>query len=127
MRVRAKPIVHEHVVDEFDHQHITPSKEYIVIGFDDEYFRVIDDADHPILYPRALFDVVDPSVPDDWVRRDEPDGSYYVDPPECSAPGFYEDVFDQDADAIAVLRKVVRRLLGEKHVLGSPGEGKGRP
>jgi len=116
MRVRAKSQVHDHVLDEFDNAHLSFGVEYVVVGFDDEYFRVIDDAREPILYPHHLFDVSDPYVPDDWVRREE-DGGYHVDPPECTAPGFYEDYFDGKPDAIVVFERVVDRLLNSKMTL----------
>ncbi|MBK6520155.1 MAG: hypothetical protein IPG04_40010 [Polyangiaceae bacterium] len=98
------------MVDEFDHEHLTASKEYIVIGFDDEYLRVVDDHGNPTLYPRALFDVIDAFVPTDWVARSDPDGLRYVDPPECAAPGFYEDVADGRPHAIAVFQELLQRL-----------------
>ena len=113
MRVRAKATVHDHLVDEFDHQHLTPHEEYMVVGIDHESFRVINDADEPILYPKALFEVVSAHVPADWIRREFGDGEYYWDPPECSLPGFYEDWFDADATAREVFQAVRERLLRE--------------
>lgn len=110
MRVRARSIVHDHVVDEADHRSLTASKEYAVVGFDDAYYRVVDDRGEPILFPEALFEVTDPSVPDDWVRRECDDGSYYVDPPECARAGFYEDWFDGDPTTIGVFEAVLKRL-----------------
>lgn len=109
MRVRAKKEVHDRTLDEFDNQYLSPGKEYLVVGYDEQYLRVLDDVGEPILYPRYLFEIVDPSVPGDWVRVDV-DGQYFVDPPECSEPGFYESLFDGDPSASAIFARVLLRL-----------------
>lgn len=110
MRVRAKQEVHDRTLDEFDHQHLSPGGEYLVVGYDDQYLRVLNDVCEPILYPRYLFEIVDPSVPGDWVRVEEGEGQYFVDPPECSEPGFYERLFDGDPRARAHFACVLLRL-----------------
>jgi hypothetical protein len=52
---------------------VTIGDRYVVYAFTvfDGYtwFYVLDDDDrpHPIWYPAALFDVADPTIPDDWV------------------------------------------------------------
>lgn len=100
------------MLDEFDNAHLSPGAEYLVVGLDDTYFRVLDDAGEPILYPKYLFDVTKHEIPKDWVRRDEDDGRYYTDPPECARPGFYEDYFDGVPDAVATFQSVLARLWG---------------
>jgi hypothetical protein len=40
------------------------------------------------------FYVIDPLIPEDWVRRDYADGEYSVDPLGLGAHGFCEDYFD---------------------------------
>lgn len=110
MKVKTKPYVHDHVVDEYDHQHLEPNKIYNVIGIDDEDYRIINEIGEPILYPKALFDVIESSIPDSWVRQDYEDGEYYIDPPELSRPGFYEDFFDGNPEAIAKFQAFVMLL-----------------
>jgi hypothetical protein len=100
MKVRAKTIVHDHIVDEFDHAELTPGKTYTVFEIDEECYRVLNDRDEPILYPKALFDIVDASIPDGWIKQTFEDGVYFVGPPELSAVGFYEAYFDGKPGAL---------------------------
>lgn len=110
MKVSAKRTVHDHIVDDFDHPGLSPGKTYAVFGIDDEYYRVLNDRDEPILYPKALFDVVTADIPPDWVTRTFEDGEYFIGPPELSHAGFYEAYFDRKPDALA------RFELVRKHV-----------
>jgi hypothetical protein len=100
MKVKSKLNVNEHAEDESCNPHLSPNKIYNVVGFDYKCYRIIDDIGEPILYSKSLFNVVDPLYPHSWVREDYPDGDYYVDPPEFSAPGFYEAYFDGDVEAV---------------------------
>lgn len=110
MQVRAKPEIHDHVFDEFDNQYLTPNKIYEVIGINDEYYRVIDDIGEPILYPKYLFEITDPSVPTAWIRREYEPDEYYIDPPELCRPGFYEAYFDGKPEA----REIFARFLASQ-------------
>ncbi|MFO0756332.1 MAG: hypothetical protein U0359_07555 [Byssovorax sp.] len=110
MKVRAKLVVNDRVLDEFKNEHLSPGAMYTVIGLDDEHFRVLNDRDEPVLYPKFLFDVVDSRVPKDWVRREDADGAYYVDPIECAIPGFYEDYFDGRPAAVAAFQAAMKKM-----------------
>lgn len=79
---------------------ISPGIAYAVIGVDDIYYRVINDSEEPVLYKKDVFDVIDPHVPEHWIRRDYSDGEFYLNPPEFSEVGFFEDYFDGDQDAL---------------------------
>lgn len=83
---------------------------YLVVGIDDSHYRLVNDDREPVLYPKPSFRVVDHRIPGDWAREDFPDGEYYIDPPETSAVGFYEDLFDGDPTAVAVFKGVWKRL-----------------
>jgi hypothetical protein len=100
MKVRAKAIVHDRRFDESEHRGLSAGAVYDVIGLDNENFRLIDDNDRPFRFPKALFEIVDPSVPADWVTRTYDDDEYHVDPPECAERGFYEDYFDGIESAV---------------------------
>jgi hypothetical protein len=90
--------------------HLSAECEYLVVGYDDQYYRVVNDRNEPILYRRNMFEVVSAREPACWVRTEGGDGDYYVDPPECAAPGFYENLFDGDPKAKQVFDEVRRRL-----------------
>ena len=76
---------------------LTVGKEYVVIGLDDEHFRVIDDIAEPILFECSWFDIVDEHVPEDWVWRwyyVDGEEYFYADPFGLHLRGFYADYFD---------------------------------
>jgi hypothetical protein len=99
MRVRTKPEIHDHVLDEFDNQNLEPNKIYDVIGVSADDYRVINERGEPILYPHYLFEVIDSSIPESWAKKYFDPDEFYIDPVELSKPGFYEDYFDGKPEA----------------------------
>jgi len=87
---------------------LSSNKIYFVVGLDDQNYRLIDDINEPILYRKELFEVIDESIPSNWVRVDYDDGEYYIDPPELSVTGFYEDYFDGNAVAIKKFNRYMK-------------------
>ena len=109
MKVIAKTTVHDHIVDDCDHSGLSPGRTYTVLQISQDNFRVIDDRAEPILYPKALFDIVDNKIPNGWSFRDVGDGEYFVGPSDFMERGFYEDYFDKEPHAITkfeALRKL---------------------
>jgi hypothetical protein len=91
IKVKAKPI------EELDQHNLTPNKLYHVFSIEYEDYRIVSDRGGPVLFPKFLFDVVDPHIPEDWVveaDRDEDDVVYFG-PAEFAKPGFYEDWHDR--------------------------------
>jgi hypothetical protein len=68
---------------------LTPGRKYIVIGVDQESFRIVDDKGEPILFPREGFKVVDDAIPQDWIWDRQGDDEYCGGPEGLQAPGFY--------------------------------------
>jgi hypothetical protein len=93
------------------HPYITTGREYLVVGISDRSYRLLDDSGEPYLYPREWFEVIEPHIPEDWVRTDYPEGEYCIDPPEVYHPGFYEDYFDDDPEARRLFQLIRERLL----------------
>jgi hypothetical protein len=110
MKIRARMDVHDHVVDEYDHPGLTPGKSYAVIEISYDYFRVLNDRGEPILYPKALFEVVDPNIPSDWTKQMFDDDEYFIGPVELSEVGFYEAYFDREPSAVAKFESVRARM-----------------
>lgn len=90
---------------------LTIGQTYQVLGLSDQSFRIINNAKEPMLYARQCFEIVDPKIPQDWIRRDYDDGEYHIAPGPCSEPGFYEDFFDGDPRSIKIFREVFKDLL----------------
>ena len=80
--------------------YLTPGKEYDVFGLDHESYRIVDDKNEPILFPKTLFSVIDDRIPEDWIWDRYASDEFYANPPELHQPGFYEDFFDHKPAAI---------------------------
>jgi hypothetical protein len=109
MRVRAK---------QGCHPSLTSEKEYDVIGLSHDSFRILNDHLQPYLYSRDDFEIVDHTIPRDWVWIRGDAEEFYANPPELSGSGFYEDYFDGNAAATVQLRD----YLIKKGMIGSEGQ-----
>lgn len=84
---------------------------YVVIGIEADELRIINDAGRPYLYSADLFSVVGAREPRDWVTEFGDDGERYSYPPPLNRSGFFEDFFDQKAEAVATFWRVVNHRL----------------
>lgn len=109
MKIKANPNVNKLKDEETSHPHLTPNKTYSVIGIDFECYRVVNDDFEPILYPKELFEIIDPSYPNNWVRAEFDDGEYYIEPPEFSEVGFFEDYFEGCTEAIGIYKSYLEK------------------
>ena len=85
---------------------------YAVIGIEADDFRLLNDRGQPYLYPNQLFDVVDPSEPEDWITEFGEDGERYAYPSPLNTCGFFEDFFDLQKEAVVTFWQVVNQRLG---------------
>ncbi len=88
---------------------LTPGRVYEVIGIEADDYRIQNDDGEPYLYPSALFTVVEAQKPEDWIVEIGEDGETYAYPPELNTPGFFEDYFDNDPDAILIFRRYLQK------------------
>ena len=79
MRVRAKSNVNKQEYDEYLHQELTPLKVYTVIEIGVDCFRIIDNSGEPYLYPKYLFTIVDPEIPEDWIKEEDDEVCFISD------------------------------------------------
>jgi len=92
------------------HKHrLSPDKIYTVIGIEADNYRVIDDAEEPVLFSPKLFEVVDAQEPDDWVTEYGTEGERYSYPPQLASAGFFEDFFDGDQEVKQVFWNYVKK------------------
>ncbi len=94
-----------------DYPDLTPDQPYVVIGIEANDLRILNDQGRPFLYPRELFEVIDPHEPSDWVSEFGADGERYAYPPSLNAAGFFEDFFDDQRQAVAAFWQVVNQRL----------------
>ena len=90
---------------------VTPEQPYVVLGLEADDFRILNDQGRPYLYPRELFDIVDPHEPDDWVSELGEDDERYAYPPQLNGSGFFEDFFDGRPEAVTVFWRVMNQRL----------------
>jgi hypothetical protein len=83
---------------------LTPGNTYRVIGIEADDYRLVNDEGMPYLYPKEIFRIVDAQEPEDWQTVYGDEGERYSYPKELSEPGFFEDVFDGNGKAVAILR-----------------------
>ena len=96
-----------------DHPALTPGRDYAVVGIEADAFRVIDDQGEPVLYDAVLFEVVDASVPPHWMDTRGADGERYAYPAALHRPGFFEDYFDGQPQAVAVFWQTINSRLSQ--------------
>lgn len=99
-----------------DHS-LTSGRLYDVIGIEADDYRIQDDRGHPYLYSPALFTIVDAHEPADWVIEIGEDGETYAYPPELNTPGFFEDYFNDNAGAILVLQRYLRKRQAVQYAM----------
>ena len=90
---------------------ITHGQPYVVIGIEGDYFRILNDAGRPYLYPPSLFTVVDAREPKDWLTEKGEDGERYAYPAPLNDIGFFEDFFDGRPGAVREFWRVVNHRL----------------
>lgn len=90
---------------------LTPEAPYLVIGVEADDYRVLNDEGRPYLYPAELFEIEDPSEPEDWVEEHGDDAERYAYPPPLAAIGFFEDFFDAKKEAVTTFWRVVNQRL----------------
>ncbi|MBX3158844.1 MAG: hypothetical protein KF773_22955 [Deltaproteobacteria bacterium] len=95
--MRARPDFPRYVTDGRLHQNLRAGAAYYVLGVGNESYRIVNHNGEPILYPKELFEVVDPTVPSGW-KFDEYDDGEYVLHPRFAGPGFYEQWHNSDGD-----------------------------
>ncbi len=94
-----------------DYPDLTTGQYYLVIGIEADDYRILNDLGRPYLFPRSLFDVVDPQEPDDWVNEYGEDRERYAYPSQLNACGFFEDFFDAKREAVTTFWRVVNQRL----------------
>jgi len=90
---------------------LSPFQGYVVIGVEADDLRILNDQGRPYLYPHSLFEVIDGTEPTDWVTDFGDEGERYAYPAELNTPGFFEDFFDAQSDAVATFWRIINQRL----------------
>jgi hypothetical protein len=95
---------------------------YRVLEKDNDYYRILDDAGAPALWPTMAFDVTDARRSPDWVdTRDEEGGIALHAPALADPPHLFEKWFDYDKRARQTLASYVTlRCQREAEALPDP-------
>lgn len=113
--------VHAENDDGMTFPYLTIGRVYVVVGIEDDMFRLVVDNGDPALIPRGRCIIVDAWIPENW--NHSPHGLYGLhEPPEVSSSGFYEKWHDGDSAVRQVFEKVFRRLW-QHYASAEPGYG----
>ena len=92
---------------------LSEGQAYFVIGIEANYYRILNDAGKPYLYPPDQFSVVDSTEPEDWITDYGEDGERYSYPSQLNNPGFFEDLFDHKSEQISIFWHTVNQRLAQ--------------
>ncbi|MFH1113864.1 MAG: hypothetical protein V1792_08075 [Pseudomonadota bacterium] len=96
-----------------DYPDLSPDEPYFVIGIEADDFRLLNDYGKPFLYPSQLFEVVDSREPRIWITEYGDDGERYSYPPALHEPGFFEDYFDGNNEALSKFWHTINKGLSD--------------
>lgn len=92
---------------------LSPEHPYFVIGIEADDYRILNDRGKPYLYPAHLFEIVDSREPSVWITEYGDDGERYSYPPELNQPGFFEDYFDGESEALSKFWHTINQGLSD--------------
>ena len=93
------------------YQDLSPKLSYFVIGIEANDYRILNNYGKPYLYPSKIFDILDNTIPEDWITEYGEEGEVYSYPKKLNSIGFFEDFFDGKNKAVAEFWHVVNQRL----------------
>ena len=88
---------------------VTVGRHYTVLTIEYDSYRLLGDEGKPFLYPLEAFEVVDDTVPSDWVHQSDSSGVCHG-PRPLLEPGLFEDYFEGKPEA----KRIVETYLARK-------------
>lgn len=111
MLIHPKPNIHEPLPDGRTLPSVGRGKIYVVVSITSDDFQLVDENGEPIFVPQHRFEVIDESIPSDWVKLEDATSDWYRrGPPECSKPGFFERWHDGHSRERRIFAEVYERL-----------------
>ena len=107
---------------------ISYSKIYEVIEIHRDYYRIENDNKEPILYDKRIFDIIDPSIPKDYIYQfyfedsnethENEEGFIWRDfeeeyniTPKCFAQrAFFDFYFDKNEEQVSIYNEYIRKI-----------------
>jgi len=83
----------------------------ILIEPEQTMLRLLGDQSVPALYEPKMFEVVSSIVPSVWTIASPNPGYLSIGPAAWSRPGFWEEYFDDNAEAIATFENERRNIV----------------
>ena len=97
------------------HHQLTPGRLYEVVALDMEMIRLVSDDGWPVLYENEIVQLVDDTLPADWVLILGNQCEVYIGPNEFRHPGFWESLFDGEPEVIEVYLKRQDEFFGRNN------------
>jgi len=73
---------------------MTIGKVYVIIGIEGDSYRIVCDENEPYLYEPEQFELLEPQIPEFWLREKGEGGELYAYPKPWFGNYFFEDYFD---------------------------------
>lgn len=118
MKVRCVAIINPATLERVSQSAwVTIGREYAVLELyatPDRRFSVRLDLEGqtPGLWDSEMFETTDPTIPSVWIAQLSDRGSLRLAPPRWLVPGFWEDYFDGEPDAVAAFEEDRALILG---------------
>lgn len=119
MRVRCERLVDALGQPVEESRWLTSGREYTVLEIgassnDRVLLRIVgDEGDLPGLHEASLFATVSPEMSSTWAADIDDRGYLTIGPMAWKRPGFWEDVFDRDPEALVVFRDAYDLIVNE--------------
>jgi hypothetical protein len=90
-------------------QRLIVGNSYLLVGieYDDEY-RIVNEDQEPILYPKSWFEQID-IYPKDWIKTEYSDGQFFIYPLGFSERCFFAKWFDKDPIALRIFDEYLKK------------------
>jgi hypothetical protein len=64
-----------------------------------------DDKQTPAIFPGDLFEIIDPTIPRNWIAARDKNSVYRLSPKSWLEEGYWERFFNKDPDAVATFEE----------------------
>jgi len=99
---------------------LTVGKTYHVLsvfmneGGNTEYRIIADDGTTPAIFNANQFKVASPDLPKSWIANCEPGSYFELAPAAWTEPGFWENYFDGEMEAVSCFDLEVKKIVNQE-------------
>lgn len=123
MKVKCTKLYNEHTKEyEEKNSWLTIGKEYVVLGIEVRqnkvsFLIVSDSIGQPVLANAIQFEVLNKRIPNTWRISTEALALFSIEPEAWQKPGFWEDCYDHEPEAVELYKREARIMHEEEGML----------